>query len=178
MGVKTTVAVGAVGVAAGLVARSVVRAKRESEGDGRHPDGWKSVTILGDSSAISESAYPEPLQRLADMIEVRLATAPGDKGFEVHARVRDGANVREVVGDDDPDQALRAALRDAKQLVETGRCFERGPGHTEGVRPPSSEQWSTRRKTTRRARVCCEGSVLDRGEQARRRDRRRPRHPQ
>ena len=134
MGVKTTVAVGAVGVAAGLVARSVVRAKRESEGDGRHPDGWKSVTILGDSSAISESAYPEPLQRLADMIEVRLATAPGDKGFEVHARVRDGANVREVVGDDDPDQALRAALRDAKQLIETGEVLRAKP-RPHGKRP-------------------------------------------
>ena len=74
------------------------------------------------------------MQRLADMIELRLATAPGNKGFEVHARVREGANVREVVGDDDPDQALRAALRDAKQLIETGEVLRAKP-RPHGKRP-------------------------------------------
>jgi len=34
MGVKTAVAAGALGVAAGLVARSLVRQRRDSEGDG------------------------------------------------------------------------------------------------------------------------------------------------
>lgn len=134
MGVKTAVAVGAAGVAAGLVARSVVRAKRDSEGDGRHPEGWKSVTILGDASAWGEGRYPEPLQRLAGMIEVRLAIAPGDKGFELHARLRDGADVGEAAGEEDPDQALRAALRDAKQLIETGEVLRAKP-RPHGKRP-------------------------------------------
>jgi hypothetical protein len=128
MGVKTVVAVGAAGVAAGLVARSLVREKRESDGDGRHPEGWKAVTILGDSAAFAASGYPEPLRRIAGVLELRIDPAPGDRGFEVHARLREGADVQAVIGDDDPDQALR----DAKQLFEAGeilRAIPRPHGH-------------------------------------------------
>jgi hypothetical protein len=134
MGAKTAVAVGAAGVTAGLVARSLVRKKRESDGDGRHPDGWKAVTILGDSAAFESSGYPEPLKQLAGVLELRLDPAPGGKGFEVHARLRDGADVNAVVGDDDPDQALRAALRDAKQVFETGEVLRATP-RPHGKRP-------------------------------------------
>lgn len=123
MGVKQAVVVGAVGVAAGLVARTVVRERRESAGDGRHPEGWKAVTILGDPELFDDGGYPAPLERLRGAVEVRIAPAPGDKGFEVHARLRDGA---EVDGDD-PDQALRTALRDAKQIVETGEVLKAKP---------------------------------------------------
>jgi hypothetical protein len=133
MGVKTAVAVGAAGVTAGLVARKLVREKRESDGDGRHPDGWKAVTILGDPAAF-ETSHPEPLKRIAGVLELRLSPAPGGKGFEVHARLRDGADVKSVVGDDDPEQALRAALRDAKQVFETGEVLRATP-RPHGKRP-------------------------------------------
>lgn len=134
MGVKTAVTVAAAGVAAGLVARSLVRERRESDGDGRHPQGWKAVTILGDSASFEEGGYPEPLQRIASALEVRLDRAPGDKGFEVHARVRDDAGATELFGDDDPDQALRVALRDAKQIFETGEILRQTP-RPHGHRP-------------------------------------------
>jgi hypothetical protein len=134
MGVKTAVAVGAVGVTAGLVARSVVRKKQDTDGDGRHPDGWKAVTILGDPAAFSQNGYPEPLQRIAEALEIRLDPAPGDKGFEVHARVRDDVDAKTVMGDEDPDQALRTALRDAKQLFETGEILQATP-RPHGHRP-------------------------------------------
>ncbi|TDN92794.1 hypothetical protein [Microbacterium sp. BK668] len=134
MGVKTAVAAGAVGVAAGLVARSLVRAKTDSQGDSRHPEGWKSVTILGDAAAFDQGGYPAPLQRLAELIEVRVNPAPGDKGFEVHARLREDAEAGDAVGDDDPEQALRAALRDAKQLFETGEVLRAKP-RPHGKRP-------------------------------------------
>jgi len=123
MGVKTAAAVGAVGVAVGLVARTLVRERKESVGDGRHPEGWKAVTILGDAGEFAADGYPAPLERLRDALEVRIDPAPGDKGFEVHARVREGAEV----GDDDPVQALRTALRDAKQLFETGEVLRAKP---------------------------------------------------
>ncbi|MGC5223870.1 hypothetical protein ACPW96_14960 [Micromonospora sp. DT81.3] len=134
MGVKTAVAVGAAGVAVGLVTRSLVRKKHDTDGDGRHPEGWKAVTILGDATAFTQNGYPEPLRRMADVLEVRLKDAPADKGFEVHARVRDGADLKPVVGDEDPDQALRAALRDAKQLFETGEILRATP-RPHGHRP-------------------------------------------
>lgn len=127
MGVKTAVAAGAVGVAAGLVARSLVRERRDSDGDGRHPEGWKAVTVLGDPAVFTQDGYPEPLQRIAGVLEIRLDPAPGDKGFEVHARLRADADVTAVIGDDDPDQTLRVALRDAKQLFETGEILRPKP---------------------------------------------------
>jgi hypothetical protein len=134
MGVKAAVAVGATGVAAGLVARSLVKKERDGDGDGKHPEGWKAVTVLGDPAAFASGGYPEPLQRIAEALELRVDPAPGDKGFEVHARLRDGADVRRVVGDEDPDQALRAALRDAKQVFETGEVLKAVP-RPHGRRP-------------------------------------------
>jgi hypothetical protein len=134
MGVKTAVAVGAAGVAVGLVTRSLVREKRDTDGDGRHPEGWKAVTILGDAAAFARDGYPDPLQRIAEVLEIRLDDAPADKGFEVHARVRDSADAKAVLGGDDPDQALRAALRDAKQLFETGEILRATP-RPHGHRP-------------------------------------------
>lgn len=135
MGVKTAVAVGAIGVTAGLVARSLVRKTSESDGDGRHPEGWKAVTILGDPAEFDRDGYPEPLRRLSDALEVRIDAAPGDKGFEVHARLRENADVS-ALGDEDPQKALRTALRDAKQLIETGEVLRAKP-RPHGERPPT-----------------------------------------
>ncbi|ROP50127.1 MULTISPECIES: hypothetical protein [unclassified Rathayibacter] len=128
---KVAAAVGIVGVAAGLVARSLVKKERESDGDGAHPQGWKAVTVLGDAEDFAVGGYPEPLERLAESLEIRIDPAPGDKGFEVHARVREGADAG--VGDD-PGKALRAALRDAKQIFETGEVLRATP-RPHGERP-------------------------------------------
>jgi hypothetical protein len=117
------VGVGVAGVAVGLVARSLVKKDRESDGDAAHPEGWKAVTVVGDADGFSRDGYPEPLRRLADSLEIRIDPAPGDKGFEVHARVREGADL----GDEDPSRALREALRDAKQLFETGEILRATP---------------------------------------------------
>jgi hypothetical protein len=136
MGVKTAVTVGAVGVAVGLVTRSLVRQKHETDGDARHPEGWKAVTILGDAKGFAEGGYPEPLKRIEDVLEIRLNPAPGDKGFELHARLREGADVGAVIDDKDPDQAVRVALRDAKQWFETGDILRATP-RPHGHRPPT-----------------------------------------
>ena len=134
MGVKTAIAVGAVGVAAGLVARTLVRERRDTDGDGRHPEGWKAVTILGDAAAFTRDGYPDPLRRIADALEIVVTPAPAEKGFEVHARVRGDADVSAVMGEEDPDQAVRVALRDAKQLYETGEILRATP-RPHGHRP-------------------------------------------
>ncbi|WP_133672014.1 MULTISPECIES: hypothetical protein [unclassified Rathayibacter] len=115
----------------GLVARSLVKKERESDGDGAHPEGWKAVTVLGEARDFESGGYPEPLARLAESLEIRIDPAPGDKGFEVHARVREGADAG--VGDD-PGKALREALRDAKQIFETGEVLRATP-RPHGERP-------------------------------------------
>ncbi|KTR07228.1 hypothetical protein [Curtobacterium luteum] len=126
------VGIGVAGVAAGLVARSLVKERRYSDGDAPHPQGWKAVTVLGDADDFrSGGRYPEPLERVAGSLEIRLEPAPGDKGFEVHARVREGAD---VPGDDDPGKTLRTALRDAKQVFETGEVLQATP-RPHGERP-------------------------------------------
>ncbi|MDR6689242.1 hypothetical protein J2X55_000141 [Microbacterium sp. 1154] len=127
------VGIGVVSVAAGLVARSLVKKERESEGDGAHPEGWKAVTVLGDADAFSSDGYPEPLRRVAGSLEIRVQPAPGDKGFEVHARVREGTD---LAGEKDPGKALRTALRDAKQVFETGEILRATP-RPHGERPPT-----------------------------------------
>lgn len=126
------VGLGVAGVAAGLVARSLVKGHRDSDGDAPHPRGWKAVTVLGDADGFqSGGRYPEPLQRVADALEIRLEPAPGDKGFEVHARIREGAD---LPTDNDPGRTLRAALRDAKQVFETGEVLQATP-RPHGERP-------------------------------------------
>lgn len=125
------VGLGVAGLAAGLVARSLVRKGRASHGDAPHPEGWKAVTVLGDAEAFRSGGYPEPLRRLADSLEVRIEPAPGDKGFEVHARLRADADPG---SGDDPGKVLRAALRDAKQVFETGEVL-RGTPRPHGERP-------------------------------------------
>lgn len=134
MDVKAAVAAGAAGLAVGLVTRSVVRKKHETDGDGRHPTGWKAVTVWGDSAAFETGGFPDPLRRLAGALEVRIDPAPGDKGFEVHARLRDDADLAGLEVDDDPEQALRTALRDAKQIFETGEVLHPTP-RPHGHRP-------------------------------------------
>jgi hypothetical protein len=85
------------------------------------------------NAATFRGHYPEPLQRIADALDVRVEPAPGDKGFEVHARLREGVELPDV-GDTDPEQALRGALRDAKQVFETGEVLRATP-RPHGDRP-------------------------------------------
>jgi hypothetical protein len=125
------VGVGVASVAVGLVARTLVKKERESDGDGAHPQGWKAVTVLGDAEDFAVGGYPEPLERLAESLDIRIDPAPGDKGFEVHARVREGVDLGE---NGDPGKALREALRDAKQVFETGEILRATP-RPHGERP-------------------------------------------
>jgi hypothetical protein len=114
-----------------MVARTLVKKDRESDGDGAHPQGWKAVTVLGDAEDFAVGGYPEPLASLAESLEIRIDPAPGDKGFEMHARFREGADPGV---DDDPGKALREALRDAKQVFETGEVLRATP-RPHGERP-------------------------------------------
>ncbi|MET8090274.1 hypothetical protein [Micromonospora sp. NPDC005220] len=72
--------------------------------------------------------FPEPLAGLGDAVEVQVRPAPGGRGTEIAVRLRDGARLpvvaaaRRVTGRD-PEQAIRAALRESKQLIETSEVL-------------------------------------------------------
>jgi hypothetical protein len=130
-----------VGNVASLAARaggSVVRQVRsvidpsaaQPAGAGRPASGWLAVTVLGEPSEINITQLPAPLAELGDRIEVRVRPAPGGKGTELAARLRDrrssGTALSRVTGGD-PQADLRSALRRAKQLIEVGEVLAVDP---------------------------------------------------
>ncbi|MGJ6968346.1 hypothetical protein ACSDR0_41210 [Streptosporangium sp. G11] len=95
--------------------------------DPKAPYRWQWVTINRPPEEVApDGRLPEPLARLGDAIEIQKRKAPGDKGTELGARLRQrtstagaGGMVRRISGDD-PSQEVRRALREAKSLIEIG----------------------------------------------------------
>ncbi|MDM4720213.1 hypothetical protein QTQ03_11730 [Micromonospora sp. WMMA1363] len=102
------------------------------------PAGWQVVTVdRTPGEVLPGGRWPEPLRRLGGSVQVRARTAPGHRGTELAARPLSGAPppglAAHLVGDD-PARMVRAALRQAKQLTETGEVLradrtpmDRGP---------------------------------------------------
>jgi hypothetical protein len=126
----------AAGAAVGGVA--VVSAMR------RPPDAdarlWRTVSILASADDVMpEGQPPEPLRRMGDAIEVRLVPAPGGRGVELSARIRDPEPepvLLERLFGGDARSALRRALRESKQLLEAGELPTVEP-QPHGTRKPT-----------------------------------------
>lgn len=96
---------------------------------GRHWDRWHAVTVnRPPEEVMRDGRLPGPLAELGDKIEVQTRPAPGSRGTEIHARVRgtmpsgmSGAAAR--IKGEDPRQALRAALRESRSILETGEVM-------------------------------------------------------
>jgi hypothetical protein len=124
MGIRgATVAVAAVGTAA--VKKIVEHVPSGWAPPGatakQDPDRWRAVTVnrpIGDL----EGGVPAPLYELGEAVEVRLQPAPGGKGTEIHARLTQHAPAR--INGEEPIEALRLALRQAKQVAEVGYVLE------------------------------------------------------
>lgn len=72
-----------------------------------------------------DGKLPEPLARLGDVVEVQVRPAPGDKGTELYARLRQippsgSTSALARMKGEDPHQQVRKALREAKTLLEVG----------------------------------------------------------
>jgi hypothetical protein len=91
---------------------------------------WRAVTVLTDPERL-RNAVPAPLAALGDRVEVRVTPAPGDRGAELAARFT-GTPTENAIGE------LRAALREAKQLVEVGEVLRVDPA-PHGHRPPTPQ---------------------------------------
>jgi hypothetical protein len=137
------------GNVASLAARaggSVVRQVRSAidpsaarpAGAGRPASGWLFVTVYREPSDVDTAKLPAPLAEFGDRIEVRVRPAPGGKGTELGARLRDrpsGSALGRLSGSD-PQADLRPALRKAKQLIEVGEVLAVDPA-PHGKRTPT-----------------------------------------
>ena len=91
---------------------------------------WRAVTVLTDPEQL-QSAVPAPLAAFGDRLDVRVTSAPGDRGAELAARFR-GPVTQDEIGD------LRAALRESKALVEVGEVLRVDP-QPHGRRKPTPQ---------------------------------------
>jgi hypothetical protein len=110
--------------------RSVLDPAGGSAGGAAAPaSGWLFVTVFREPSDVDTAQLPTPLAEFGDRIEVRVRAAPGDKGTELGARLRDqpsGSALGRLSGSD-PQADLRSALRRAKQLIEVGEVLAVDP---------------------------------------------------
>ena len=102
---------------------------------------WRVVTVLCSPTDVSVDDLPAPLAALGSLVEVRVTPAPGDKGTELAARYRERASDEQI-------GQLRAALREAKQLIEVGEVIRVDPA-PHGVRKPTPQGAVLEGATTR-----------------------------
>lgn len=94
---------------------------------------WHAVTVNRSAEEVLPGGQvPRPLAELGDLVEVEVRAAPGDKGSELRARLRQprpegAASGSARVAGEDPRQRVRAALREAKQLIEAGEVLRVDP---------------------------------------------------
>jgi hypothetical protein len=105
-----------------VAARRVLPARR----GGSPPPRWHAITVNRPLGEVAPGGrLPGPLSELGDAVEVRLRPAPGDRGTEVAARLRD-AGAGPGAGD------VRRALRESRSLLETGEILlPDAPGTTQ-----------------------------------------------
>jgi hypothetical protein len=118
------------GVGAGVVAVRRVANRQSGNGARAAGDRWHPVTVNRPAEEVApDGNLPEPLAALGDAIEVRVRPGPGGRGTELAARLRQGppsglGGVAARAAGRDPRQDLRSALRQARQLLETGEILQ------------------------------------------------------
>lgn len=139
---RTVKAALAAGGAAVLFVRQLQQRAANHGNDADARSRWRAVTInRTPEEVMPDNQVPAPLAALGDLVEVEVAAAPGDKGSELRARLRNpeptgAASVAARLSGDDPRQQVRAALREAKQLIEVGEVLRVDPA-PHGERTPT-----------------------------------------
>jgi hypothetical protein len=90
---------------------------------------WHVITINRPPDEVApDGRLPEPLAKLGDEVEVQVHRAVGDRGTALAARLRHEPSgivgTAERLAGSDPRQAVRAALRESKMLIETGEILQ------------------------------------------------------
>lgn len=124
----------AVGAGAAILVQQIQRRVTGSTGEAAESRSrWRAVTInRSPGEVMPDDRIPAPLAGLGDLVEVEVREAPGGKGSELRARLRSpeprgAASAAARLSGDDPRQRVRAALREAKQLIEVGEVLRVDP---------------------------------------------------
>jgi hypothetical protein len=127
-----------------LVVRRLRHQRSDDRADSETANRWHAVTVnRSPDEVMPDGTVPPALRALGDLVEVEVRPAPQARGTELRARLRrseprSAASVLERLGGTDPRQAVRAALREDKQLLEVGEVLRLEPiphgdrGHTPG----------------------------------------------
>lgn len=96
-------------------------------GDAEPSNRWLTVTINCPAEQLAD--LPMPVARLRGIAEVRVRPAPGGRGSELAMRLLEqppagAAGLPDRLTGTDPRRRVRAALREAKSLCETGEVIE------------------------------------------------------
>lgn len=88
-------------------------------------DRWLAVTVNRPPQEIqTKDGLPGPLAELGDGVRLRIQPAPADKGTEIRALpVAPSGSPRAKAAGEDPRQRVRQALRETKQILETGEVL-------------------------------------------------------
>jgi hypothetical protein len=111
------------------VARWLTSRTTQTTRDRTGRDRWMMVTINCPPERLSSRAdLPEPIARLGDAVDIKIARAPGDHGTELGARLREAppsgiGGIASRISGDDPRRTVRKALRHSKSLIETGEVM-------------------------------------------------------
>jgi hypothetical protein len=144
-----TMAARAGGTVARRVRSTVDRSGTQRAESAAPSSGWLGVTVLRQPDELDSARPPAPLAELGDRVEVRVRPAPGGKGTQLEARLREGgtseSGPRRLSGKDSHAD-LRSALRRAKQLIEVGEVLAVDPT-PHGRRTPTPggaflEEWT------------------------------------
>jgi hypothetical protein len=101
-------------------------------GDRMPHNRWLMVTVNCPPDRFpAADNLPDPVRKLTGMAEVMIRPAPGDRGTELGMRLREQPSAAATglaarIAGDDPRQQIRAALRDAKSMIETGEVLRSG----------------------------------------------------
>jgi hypothetical protein len=124
----------AAGGAVVVAIRQLQRGTAAGAGSAAEPRSrWRAVTInRSPEEVMPGNRVPAPLAELGDLVEVEVRPAPGGRGSELRARLRSsepagGASAAARLSGKDPRQRVRAALREAQQLIEVGEVLRVDP---------------------------------------------------
>jgi hypothetical protein len=129
--ISTVILTGVGAGAGGLIVRRALRSSsRPAHGEAQ--ERWWTVTINRPPEQVApQGRWPDPVAQLGDGAEVVVRPAPGGKGTELAARLRQpgaaGVAGASQSRGETPQQAVRSALRSAKQLIEVGEVLRVDP---------------------------------------------------